>query len=61
MWDSQDWQRIADSVSAATLCERKKSARAQCARPKSGRQLTFVSTENQNSSEEANSALKAIT
>ena len=52
--------RTADSVSAAALHEGKESARGQCARPRSGRQLTFVFTENQNS-EDANSALRTVT
>lgn len=53
--------RIADFVSAAALHEGKESARGQCARPRSGRQLTFVFTENQNFSEDANSALRTVT
>lgn len=53
--------RIADSVLAAALHEGKESARERCARPRSGRQLTFVFTENQNFSEDANSALSTVT
>lgn len=53
--------RSADSAAAAALHEGKEGARGRRARPRSGRQLTFVFTENQIFPEDASSAPRSVT